>query len=84
MSTSHWRARRYCFVPRPYKSYSLYRIWIKWSLWPLVGKFWQYVEEVDFGPGLLVHNVIITGQLVAGDQNLPCFLMSAFINLMNW
>ncbi|XP_062145545.1 uncharacterized protein LOC133852913 isoform X1 [Alnus glutinosa] len=33
-------------------------------------KFWKYVEEVEFGPGLPVHTVFITGQLVAGDQNL--------------
>jgi hypothetical protein len=47
-------------------------------------KFWKYVEEVEFGPGLPVHTVFITGQLVAGDQNLQGFLMSALINLLNW
>ncbi|KAG2709391.1 hypothetical protein I3760_05G236200 [Carya illinoinensis] len=31
-------------------------------------KFWKYVEEPEFGPGFPVHNVFITGQLVAGKN----------------
>ncbi|XP_041011181.1 uncharacterized protein LOC121254983 isoform X1 [Juglans microcarpa x Juglans regia] len=45
-------------------------------------KFWKYVEEPEFGPGLPVHNVFITGQLVAG-KNLQelCKWMSVEICL---
>nr|POF12490.1 hypothetical protein CFP56_51296 [Quercus suber] len=30
-------------------------------------KFWKYVEEVEFGPGLPVHTVFIMRKLLAGD-----------------
>ena len=33
-------------------------------------KFWKYVEEAEFGPGLLVHTVFIMGKLLARDRNL--------------
>ena len=33
-------------------------------------KFWKYVEEAKFGPGLPVHTVFIMGKLLAGDRNL--------------
>ncbi|XP_050240839.1 uncharacterized protein LOC126689654 isoform X2 [Quercus robur] len=33
-------------------------------------KFWKYVEEAEFGPGLPVHTVFIMGKLLAGDRNL--------------
>ena len=33
-------------------------------------KFWKYVEEAEFGPGLPVHTVFIMGKLLARDQNL--------------
>lgn len=38
-------------------------------------KVWKYVEEAEFGPGLPVHSVFISGQLVAGDRNLQGYLM---------
>lgn len=41
-------------------------------------KFWKYVEEPEFGPGFPVHNVFITGQLVAG-KNLQGLLIPALI-----
>lgn len=43
-------------------------------------KFWKYVEEPDFGPGLPIHNVFITGQLAAG-KNLQGLIMPALIYL---
>ena len=33
-------------------------------------KFWKYVEEAKFGPGLPVHTVFIMGKLLARDRNL--------------
>ena len=36
-------------------------------------KFWKYVEEAEFGPGLQVHTVFITGKLLARDRNLLGF-----------
>ena len=33
-------------------------------------KFWTYVEEDEFGPGLPVHTVFIMGKLLAGDRNI--------------
>ena len=33
-------------------------------------KFWKYMEEAKFGPGLPVHTAFILGKLLAGDRNL--------------
>ena len=33
-------------------------------------KFWKYVKEAKFGPGLPVHTAFILGKLLAGDRNL--------------
>ena len=33
-------------------------------------KFWKYVEEAEFGPGLPVRTVFIEGNLLARDRNL--------------
>ena len=30
-------------------------------------KFWKYVEEAEFRPGLPIHTVFIMGKLLAGD-----------------
>ncbi|KAF8040267.1 hypothetical protein BT93_B2492 [Corymbia citriodora subsp. variegata] len=34
-------------------------------------RFFKYVEEAEFGPGLPVNTVFIEGKLIAGDCNLP-------------
>ena len=33
-------------------------------------KFWKYVEEAEFRPGLPVHTVFIMGKLLVRDRNL--------------
>ena len=42
-------------------------------------KFWKYVEEAEFGPGLPVHTVFIMGKLLAGDRNLQGLVLSIYI-----
>ncbi|XP_038719846.1 uncharacterized protein LOC120012485 isoform X2 [Tripterygium wilfordii] len=34
-------------------------------------RFWKYVEEPEFGPGLPLNTIFIMGKLVSADQNLP-------------
>ena len=49
-------------------------------------KFWKYVEEAEFGSGLLVHTIFIMGKLLARDQNLLglCVYMYALLLLFNY
>ena len=56
-------------------------------------KFYKYVEEAEFGPGLPVHTIFIMGKLLARDQNLlglcVCvyiyiYIYICFINFFNY
>ena len=42
-------------------------------------KFWKYVEEAKFGPGLPVHTVFIMGKLLARDRNLLGLCVCVYI-----
>ena len=52
-------------------------------------KFWKYVEEAEFRPGLPVHTVFIMGKLLARDRNLLglcvyIYIYICFINFFNY
>ena len=42
-------------------------------------KFWKYVEEAEFRPGLPVHIVFIMGKLLARDRNLLGLCVCVYI-----
>ena len=48
-------------------------------------KFWKYMEEAEFGPGLPIHTVFIMGKLLAGNRNLEglfFFLIYIYIYML--